>query len=214
VEVLERHRYFQVVTLGSDDFKRTQYYRANVKRAEIQASAGGLEDFLRSLDMTATIGPIQTTTLERSTQLINKSNQFNLTTRRRNVAEVMELMQLPDWVTVTVSLSDRFGDNGLISVVLAHVRQDVLEIDTWLMSCRVLKRGVESFLLNHLCEEGKARGLKSIRGEYIPTARNELVRNHYGELGFHKVETESDRQNLWELRLAGYKPQKNFIRRI
>jgi FkbH-like protein len=214
VEVLERHRYFQVATLGSEDFKRTEYYRANAQRAEIQASAGGLEDFLRSLDMTAMIGPIQAETLERSTQLINKSNQFNLTTRRRSVAEVMALTQAPDWVTVTVSLTDRFGDNGLICVVLGHVQQDVLEIDTWLMSCRVLKRGVERFLLNYLSDIAQARGLSCIRGEYIPTAKNDLVRDHYAELGFHNVEAESDGHTIWKLLLADYEPMNNFIKRV
>ena len=214
VDVLERHRYFQVATLGSEDFKRTEYYRTNAQRAEIQASTGELEDFLRSLEMTATIGPIQATTLERTTQLINKSNQFNLTTRRRSVAEVMTLAQSPDWVTVTVTLSDRFGDNGLISVVLGHVQQDVLEVDTWLMSCRVLKRGVERFLLNHLCEEAIARKLKCIRGEYIPTARNDLVRNHYAELGFRSVEAKPDGYTVWELPLADYKSLSNFIKKV
>ena len=214
VEALERHRYFQVATLGSEDFKRTEYYRANARRAEIQESAGGLDDFLRSLDMTATIGPIQAATLERSTQLINKSNQFNLTTRRRSVAEVMALTQSPDWVTVTVSLADRFGDNGLISVVLAHVQQDILEIDTWLMSCRVLKRGVERFLLNYLCEAAMARKLKSMRGEYIPTAKNDLVRNHYAELGFHNVEMKPDGYTVWALPLADHKPLSNFIKKV
>ena len=214
VEVLERHRYFQVVTLGSEDFKRTEYYRANAQRAEIQASAGGVEDFLRSLDMTATIGPIQATTLERSTQLINKSNQFNLTTRRRSVAELMALTQSPDWLTVTVSLSDRFGDNGLISVVLGHVQQDVLEIDTWLMSCRVLKRGVERFLLNYLSEAAQSRGLTHIQGDYIPTTKNELVRNHYAELGFRIVETKPDGRTSWQLPLADYEPLSNFIKRL
>jgi len=214
VEALERHRYFQVATLGSEDFKRTEYYRANARRAEIQESASGLDDFLRSLDMTATIGPIQAATLERSTQLINKSNQFNLTTRRRSVAEVMALTQSPDWVTVTVSLADRFGDNGLISVVLAHVQQDILEIDTWLMSCRVLKRGVERFLLNYLCEAAMARKLKSMRGEYIPTAKNDLVRNHYAELGFHNVEIKPDGYTVWALPLADHKPLSNFIKKV
>jgi FkbH-like protein len=213
VEVLERHRYFQIATLGSEDFKRTEYYRANAQRAQIQVSAGGLDDFLRSLDMTATIGPIQSTTLERSTQLINKSNQFNLTTRRRTVAELMALTQSPDWLSVTVSLNDRFGDNGLISVVLGHVQQDALEIDTWLMSCRVLKRGVERFLLNYLSEGAQARGLSVIRGEYIPTAKNDLVRNHYAELGFHNVETMSDGHTTWQLPLADYEPLSNFIKR-
>jgi len=214
IGALERHRYFQIATLGAEDFKRTEYYRANARRAEIQASAGGLDAFLQSLDMTAVIGPIQATTLERSTQLINKSNQFNLTTRRRNVAEVMALTQSQDWITATVSLTDRFGDNGLISVVLGCVRQDVLEIDTWLMSCRVFKRGVERFLLNHLCELARARGLACIRGEYIPTARNDLVRNHYAELCFRNVEAKPDGHTIWELPLVDYKPLSNFIKEV
>jgi FkbH-like protein len=214
IEVLEQQRYFQVVTLGSEDFKRTEYYRANARRAEIQEDAGGLDNFLQSLDMSAMIGPIQTTTLERSAQLINKSNQFNLTTRRRSVAEVTALIQSPDWVTVTVSLRDRFGDNGLISIVLAHGQQDTLTIDTWLMSCRVLKRGVELFLLNYLCEGARSRGLKYIQGEYIPTPKNDLVRNHYAELGFQKIKSTPDGRTIWQLTVADYKPRNNFIKKV
>jgi FkbH-like protein len=214
VETLERHRYFQVATLGAEDFKRTEYYRANAEREKIQASAGGLDEFLRSLEMAAVIGPIQPMTLERITQLINKSNQFNLTTRRRNTAEVLALTKAPDWITVAVSLADRFGDNGLISVVLACVRSDVLEIDTWLMSCRVLKRGVERFLLNFLCDAARERGLSHIRGEYIPTTKNDLVRDHYAELGFHKVEAKPDGGTIWELPLSDFQPLPNFINRV
>src|SRR5262249_24113361 len=149
-----------------------------------------------------------------STQLINKSNQFNLTTRRRSVAEVMALTQSPEWVTVTVSLSDRFGDNGLISVVLGHVQQDILEIDTWLMSCRVLKRGVESFLLNYLCDTAQTRGLNYIRGNYIPTAKNDLVRDHYAQLGFQNIEAKPSGHTVWRLSLADHKPLTNFIKRV
>lgn len=214
IETLERHRYFQVATLGAEDFKRAEYYRANALREEIQSSSGGVEDFLKSLAMTAVIGPIQPTTLERSTQLINKSNQFNLTTRRRNVAEVKALTEDPDWMTTTVSLTDRFGDNGLISVVLAKAHGDTLDLDTWLMSCRVLKRGVERFLLNHLCELATARGLKMLRGEYIPTAKNDLVRNHYADLGFENVETKPDGHTVWQLSLADYQPQINYIKKV
>jgi FkbH-like protein len=214
VAALERHRYFQVTTLGAEDFKRTEYYRANAERAEIEAAAGGIDDFLKSLDMTSVIGPIQPTTLERSTQLINKSNQFNLTTRRRNVAEVQAITQSPDWVTTTVTLVDRFGDNGLISVILGQVQGDVLEIDTWVMSCRVLKRGVERFAINHLCDVACERGLKSIRGQYIPTPRNDLVRNHYAELGFANVETRSDGHSFWQLSLADREPLSNFIKKV
>ena len=124
--------------------------------------------------------------LERTAQLINKSNQFNLTTRRRSAAEVSALAADPSWLTRTVSLADRFGDNGLISVLLAKVEGDALVIDTWLMSCRVLKRGVETLLNNHLCRWAVGRGLKRICGEYIPTAKNDLVREHYAGLGYRQ----------------------------
>jgi len=212
IDALERHQYFQVASLGAEDFKRTDYYRANAMRGEIQTSATGMEDFLRSLDMTATIGPVLPATLERTTQLINKSNQFNLTTRRRSAAEVMALMEAPDWVTVTASLSDRFGDNGLVSVALARIEADSLEIDTWLMSCRVLKRGLEQFLLNYLCDLAQARGLKYIRGDYIPTPKNDLVRNHYADLGFNATRTEDNGRTRWELPLANRPPLPTFIK--
>jgi len=214
IETLEKHQYFQVATLGTEDFQRTDYYRANAQRSESQGSAGGIDEFLRTLDMTAAIGPISLATLERSTQLINKSNQFNLTTRRRSVSEVMELIDAPDWVTVTASLTDRFGENGLVTVLLAHVRQDRLEIDTWLMSCRVLKRGLERLMLNYLCDLAQTRGLDHIQGEYIPTSKNELVRNHYAELGFRKTKTEANGHTTWDLPVSNYKALSNFIKRI
>jgi len=210
VAALERHRYFQVGTLGLEDFKRTEYYRANAQRAEIE-SAGTIDDFLRSLDMTSVIGPIQPATMERSAQLINKSNQFNLTTRRRNVAEVQALVD-SGWITVTVTLTDRFGDNGLISVILGRIDGQILHVDTWVMSCRVLKRGVERFTLNYLCKTARDRGLKAIRGEYIPTPRNDLVRNHYAELGFANVETNSDGHTIWQL-ATDSEPLESFIKR-
>jgi FkbH-like protein len=211
IEVLERHRYFQVATLGVEDYKRTGYYRANAERRQLATSAGAMDEFLRSLTMTAVTGPIESATIERSAQLINKSNQFNLTTRRRTVAEVLALTRAPDWVTVTVSLADRFGDNGLISVVLACVRRDALEIDTWVMSCRVLKRSVERFLLNFLCKLAGDRGLGYIRGEYVPTTKNGLVRDHYAELGFANVQIDSTGRTVWQLSLCDFAPLSNFI---
>ncbi len=126
--------------------------------------------------------------LERTTQLINKSNQFNLTTRRRTAAELLALVADPQWFTWTVSLRDRFGDNGLISVLLAKREDDALVIDTWLMSCRVLKRGVETLLHNYLCRWARQHGLHRIRGEYIATAKNGIVKDHYVGLGFFRIE--------------------------
>lgn len=212
VPAIERHRYFQALALSTEDLRRTDYYKADAQRQAAESSAEDIEGFLKSLEMTARVGPIDAATLERSVQLIHRSNQFNLTTRRRSVAEVQALMQDGDWLTRTVSLRDRFGDNGLISVVLAKAVGDVLEIDTWLMSCRVLKRGVEHFLLNHLAEQARARGLSALRGEYIPTAKNGLVRDHYANLGFARSGGDDSGRTTWILRLDdGWTPFPTFI---
>jgi FkbH-like protein len=215
VRAIEQHRYFQVLSIGAEDFQRTDYYQADQARREVQSSASDVESFLRSLEMKARIGPIHAATLERSVQLIHRSNQFNLTTRRRSVAEVTRLLEDPAWLTRTVSLADRFGDNGLISVLLACVRGEALEIDTWLMSCRVLKRGVEQFLLNHLCSLAHEAGLKVVRGEYIPTAKNSLVRDHYAGLGFTQAGQSDGGHTYWELPLPSPgQPRTTFIEEI
>ncbi|MBL9202644.1 MAG: HAD family hydrolase [Opitutaceae bacterium] len=214
VRTLEQHRYFQVLSLGAEDLKRTEFYRADAQRRDEQASAGDLDSFLRSLDMTAHVGPITPMSLERSAQLIQRSNQFNLTTRRKSAAELSALLADDAWISRTVSLADRFGDNGLISVLLAHVDGDALEIDTWLMSCRVLRRGVEQFLLNHLVGEAQKRGLRWLRGVYVPTQKNQLVRDHYAGLGFASAgPAGAAGETTWELTLGeSWTPRPNFIK--
>lgn len=199
IRALDSHRYCQIVSVSKEDYERTLYYQANAQRAAAEESAGNIDDFLASLNMTALISPIRDDTLERSTQLINKSNQFNLTTRRRSAAEVLALTKDSQWVTRTVSLKDRLGDNGLISVVLAKCDRGELIIDTWLMSCRVLKRGVECALLNHLIEFAKTRKLNKVVGQFIPTAKNMIVKDHYQDLGFALTQTEVDGETWWRL---------------
>jgi FkbH-like protein len=212
IMALERHRYFQPVSLSTEDLKRTDYYRADSARAAAETFAEGLDGFLESLEMSARIEPIGPATLERSVQLIHRSNQFNLTTRRHSTAEVQAMTNDDSWLSRTVSLRDRFGDNGLISVLLARLGEGKLEIDTWLMSCRVLKRGVEQFLLNHLVEIARSHGLESLRGEYIPTAKNGLVRDHYASLGFTKRGDGESGHTYWELRVdESFKPTATFI---
>ncbi|MCG3195883.1 MAG: hypothetical protein GHCLOJNM_00352 [bacterium] len=203
IRALEKHRYFQVTSLAGEDFRRTDFYRANAERREAESAAGSLDEFLGSLRMTAKVAPIDSTNLERCVQLIQRSNQFNLTTRRRASGEVLALVEDSRWVTVAVSLADRFGDHGLISVVLARLEGEVFRIDTWLMSCRVLKRGVERFLLNHLVSEAGKRGAEKLIGEYIPTAKNGLVRDHYSDLGFTRIGEEQDGSSRWELDITG-----------
>lgn len=198
IQAIEQYRYFQLTSLGQEDLRRSEYYRANNERQQALSGSDNVEDYLRSLHMVACVGPINAMSLERSVQLINKSNQFNLTTRRRSPAEMVAIVEDPAWLTRTVSLADRFGDNGLISVLLGKVEDDALVIDTWLMSCRVLKRGVESLLHNHLCRWATERGLARIRGEYLPTAKNDLVKEHYAGLGFTKVCQYDDGRTSWE----------------
>jgi FkbH-like protein len=216
IMALERHRYFQPLSVSPEDLKRTDYYRTDLARQTAETSSADLEGFLKSLEMTARIGPITPATLERSVQLIHRSNQFNLTTRRHSVASVQSMLADSSWLTLTVSLRDKFGDNGLISVLLARVDGDALEIDTWLMSCRVLKRGVEQFLLNHLVESACQRGLAVIKGEYIPTAKNALVRDHYANLGFSQLGNGDEfGHTAWELRVDNsWKSPATFITEI
>ncbi|MEE8452064.1 MAG: HAD-IIIC family phosphatase [Thermoguttaceae bacterium] len=212
VQALQSHRYFQMVALGDEDLQRTDYYRANAERRQAQGSSGNLDEFLRSLNMTARVEPIRPATLQRTAQLINKSNQFNLTTRRCDPARLTAMVADPQWITRTVALADRFGDNGLISVLLAHVDGKTLSIDTWLMSCRVLKRDVEHFLLNHLVDVARSLGLTRLRGQYIPTPRNVIVRDHYARLGFEQVQADTDGNTSWELAISDeWRPLPCFI---
>ena len=199
VRAVEQHRYFETISIGAEDFKRTDMYRANAQRREIATSAGDINEFLRSLDMRAWIGPVGDLELDRTVQLIGKSNQFNLTTRRHSAGDVERMRASAQWITRVVKMEDKFGDNGLISVLFAREDGPALILDTWLMSCRVLKRGVEQFLLNDVAAAARARGLTEVIGEYIPTAKNVLVKNHYASLGFDQIASDEDGRTTWRL---------------
>jgi FkbH-like protein len=212
IDAVERHRYFQLTALTQEDLRRTDYYRAEAARRQVEDAATDVDEFLRSLSMVARVSPILPVTLERTVQLINKSNQYNLTTKRYSNADVLAMTSDAQWITRTVTLTDRFGDNGLISVVIAEVDGKDLVIDTWLMSCRVLKRNVEHHLLNHLAAVARERGLGKIRGEYIPTPKNGLVQDHYERLGFSCTDRQADGRTAWELVLdATWSPLPSFI---
>jgi FkbH-like protein len=214
IHAIERQRLFQPITLSAEDLNRTDYYRANAAREAAESSARDLSEFLKSLEMVARIGPISVASLERCVQLIRRSNQFNLTTRRHGNAEVLHMMSDSRWLTLSVSLRDRFSDNGLISVVLARIDDQALELDTWLMSCRVLKRGVEQFVLDHILNLARGRGLAVVRGEYIPTPKNGLVRDHYSNLGFTLIGELPGGSTRWELAVDDdLRPLETFIKR-
>ena len=155
-----------------------------------------------------TIGPFDKTGRSQITQLINKSNQFNLTSRRYTEADVEQLGSDPDVLTFQVRLADIFGDNGMISVVILRKCDDVWTIDTWLMSCRVLGRGVEQALLNEIVTDVLNAGGKRIVGIYRPTDRNEMVREHYRKLGFDQINVDDDSSTSWLLDLSTYQAQQ------
>jgi FkbH-like protein len=206
---VEASRWLEVPRVTGDDRARASQYQS---RAEARALAEtmDLSDFLGSLEMRARVEPIDDRSLARATQLINKTNQFNLTTRRLTEGAVGALARNPGVCTRTVRLSDRFGDHGLISVLIATRHGDVVEIDDWLMSCRVLKRGVERMLLGELVAWASAHGVRELRGRFVPTGRNELVRALFDELGFERS-SESENETHYRLPLDRFTPLAHFI---
>jgi len=212
IQAIEQHRYFEVVSVTREDLQRTSFYRSDAQRRFTGSSAADLDAFLQSLEMHASCGPIGPHELARATQLIGRSNQFNLTTRRHSTTDVQRMTAHPQWVTRVVGLADRFGDQGLISVLLAEQQDDALVIDTWIMSCRVLKRGVEQLLLNHLVALARDRDLRHIVGEYVPTSKNGLVQDHYARLGFAPLDTRNDGATRWQLEVgAEWQPLSHHI---
>ncbi len=204
VKALDRRMYFEAVTLSEEDLQRHQQYQENAARHQIQQQSGSLDEFLRELRMEAELGPVNESVLARVVQLLGKTNQFNLTTRRHGESEVREMMQSPRWWTQYFKLRDRFGDNGLIGMMLAREADDTAgtwEIDTWLMSCRVIGRKMEELMLATLVQAAQERGIRRVRGVYIPTAKNAMVADLYARLGFSAVGAAAGSQ-IFEFDLA------------
>ena len=205
--LLDEAGLFEITALSTEDMQRVEQYKGNVLRQKLSSSVADYDSYLRSLEQKAVIRPWEEKHLDRITQLINKSNQFNLTTLRLTRSEVEERMNDPDTLTAYVSVADRFGDNGLISVFSARrVDGDALEIELWLMSCRVLKRGVEQLLCNHIVEEARKMGISRIHGVYLPTPKNGLVRELYPTLGFASATNGQSDATHWDLNLEQYQP--------
>jgi FkbH-like protein len=185
--------YFEAIAFSEEDRRRAEFYQGNARRVALQAQAGDVESYLASLRMEIVFAPFDATGRARIVQLINKSNQFNLTTRRYGEAEIAALERDERVFTLQVRLIDAFGDNGMISVIICRPRDAVTwEIDTWLMSCRVLGRRVENMVLREIVANARARGIERLVGVYRPTERNAMVRDHYRKLGFAPVSGAGD----------------------
>jgi FkbH-like protein len=196
--------YFDAVSFTSEDSQRVEQYRANAVRSQLEVSARDPHAFLSALDMKISFAPFDKLNRTRIVQLINKTNQFNLTTRRYTEAEVTAMESDRSIWTLQVRLADRFGDNGMISCIICrHASGSVWEIDTWLMSCRVLSRRVEECSMAQVVKHAVQNGISTLIGRYIPTAKNDMVRGFYERLGFSLVE-DSNGETVWRLDTAGF----------
>jgi FkbH-like protein len=207
--------YFEAVEITNEDLRRGEMYRANVEREASKVGATNLEDYLASLEMRLEHKPFDKTNLQRIVQLINKTNQFNLTTKRYTQEEVEGLIGAPDAITLQLRLFDRFGDNGIIAIIIARsVDSTSAALDTWLMSCRVLGRQVEQASLAVVVQEALRRRFTHLRGAYRATKKNAMVRDHYEKLGFRRENGRDDGETTWVLDLKEYSPIKTSIQVI
>ncbi len=204
--------YFEGLSVTDEDRERTSQYQGNKARDALKASATDLPAYLRGLEMELIVKPFDRIGLQRIVQLINKSNQFNLTTRRYTDEDVLAVMGDPEAFGLQLRLLDRFGDNGVIAIIIGRLQEtkDLL-IDTWLMSCRVLGRQVEPTTLNLIAEQAKKLGAKRVVGEYIPTKKNGMVKDHYARLGFTVAATNDTGGSRNLLDLAEFVPADTFI---
>lgn len=206
--------YFEALTVVKEDQQRTALYAQNAERQKLLEESTDLGAYLRGLEMKLLWSPFDRVGLQRITQLINKSNQFNLTTRRYLAEEVEALLGDPNVMALQLRLVDKLGDNGMIAVIIGRIVGERLELDTWLMSCRVLARQVEEETLNLIVERARALGLKSLSGFYLPTAKNGMVKDHYQRLGFTLNSLAEDGGSIWNLDLASYVERETYIERI
>lgn len=212
IDILDKSGYFETTCLSVDDVQRRAFYSTNEARLDVQHHYENYDDYLLSLEMCAEIKAISPIYLERATQLTNKTNQFNLTTRRYTQSEIEAIMQDSGYITRYGRLRDKFGDNGLVSVLLASIRGAELHIDLWIMSCRVFKRTMEAAMLDQLVVSAQELGISSLVGHYFPTAKNGIVSDLFKQMGFELLATDEDGASHWELDISrGYAHKNIFI---
>ncbi len=204
--------YFEGLSVTDEDRERTSQYQGNKARDALKESATDLPAYLRGLEMRLVTKQFDRIGLQRIVQLINKSNQFNLTTRRYTDEDIISVMADPEAFGLQLRLVDRFGDNGVIAIVIGRLQPNKdLAIDTWLMSCRVLGRQVEPTTLNLIAREAGKLGARRVIGEYIPTKKNGMVKDHYAKLGFTVMETDPSGGSRAVLDLSSFTPAETFI---
>jgi FkbH-like protein len=210
IDHIEKNLYFEVVSLLDDDINRNKFYNQNIIREENKALFENYDDFLNSLNMKAEIKTFSALYLERITQLINKTNQFNLTTKRYSIGEIEKIFSDDKYIKIYGKLSDKFGDNGLVSVIIGHLKEGSCQIDLWIMSCRVIKREMEFAMFDELIVECQKKGINFILGNYYKTPKNNMVSDLYQKLGFEKIDRKGD-DTIWKLQIKNYVIKNKLI---
>jgi FkbH-like protein len=213
VPYLESLNLFEAGQFSEEDRKRAGFYTANALRESELQKYASVDEYLAGLGSTAVFERFDDYHLPRIAQLVQKTNQFNLTTVRHTAEELRRFADDPSYFPFYVTLADRFGDNGLISVVIGRREGSCLDIVSWLMSCRVMSRRLEEFALDRLVEVAHDAGFTRLRGRYVPTAKNGLVSKHYERLGFRLVDELPDGSTTWELDVCDYLPSEPPIER-
>lgn len=213
VRALDAELWFEAVDLTDEDRVRSEQYRSERRRRDAEGTFESLDAYLTSLEMVADLRTIDEDDMDRVVQLLGKTNQFNLTTRRHGPAKVRQMLGEPGAIGLTLRMADRFGDHGLVSVIIAVPGPEprTAYIDTWLMSCRVISRTAEEFFLNALASAAREAGVERLIGEYIPTPKNALVKDLYDRLGFERVEAAPSGEVRYALNLTTAFPAKSFV---
>jgi FkbH-like protein len=214
IKILQEGLWFEAASLTEADLQRSEQYVIERKRRDLKESFATMDDYLASLEMRASVTPIDEADMQRVVQLLGKTNQFNLTTRRHTREDVLELLARPKSFGTTLRVQDRFGDHGLVGLLIAvpdETDPRDLRIDTWLMSCRVIGRTVQEFQFNRVLASARERGYRRIVGHYIETKKNALVKSLYPDFGFREVSGHAGEGIRYELKIDGALPRKTFL---
>lgn len=207
LEFLISENFFETASYSKDGSERTDLYRAEFEREKSRKGCASLDEYLMNLNMVCNVSKFDSTKYSRIAQLTQRSNQFNLRTKRYTDDEIAQMANSDDFETISFTLRDRFGDSGLVGIIIMkRTSSRSMFIDTWIVSCRVLKRGMEEFMINKAVELAKARNVNVITAEYIPTEKNRIVKDLYPSVGF-----EFDGDNCYKLETDKYKAKNVFI---
>lgn len=212
IKIIDHNGYFEMTNFSIEDLKKSELYKENIQRNELMSTVDNYEEYLFSLKMKAEIASFKPIYLERITQLINKSNQFNLTTKRYSLSDIENIYNDDNYIKLYGRLEDIFGDNGLITIVIGNIRNNnELHIDLWVMSCRVLKRNMEEAMLDAVVTKAREKNIQIIYGYYYPTLKNKMVDNFYNLQGFEEISCDQNGNKIYKLDILNYQNKNNII---